>query len=354
MIPADLGAELSRAISAAIAAGELPPDAAGIDAAGTWRPPPDRDDASYATSLPFELAQVSGTAPTDIATDLAERLRETRGISAAEPTGGGYLTIAVTPEALAGLAVRIARAGADCARSTGLRGTTVPMPPLPDLAAAPTWPQAWREQAAALTGRLADAAGATFDRHLQRPARPGDPGPERRGPVLDAVAYAGADAVRYGLARALTSPSGPIEASTFVAANLADPYYAVSFACADSASTTRWAADLGLSRGEPDGPLAGLLSERAERELLWRLSWLAERVAGAARRRRPAELPRYLEETARAWLDCRESCPALPFGGRAAPHSAAGASARLWLAEATRTVLATGLDLVGVTPRDRL
>lgn len=354
MIPADLGAELSRAISGAVAAGELPQDAAGVSAAGTWRPPPDRDDASYATSLPFELAQLTGTAPNVIAALLAPRLRATKGISAAEPTGGGYLTITVTPEALAGLAVRMARAGADCARSTALRGTAVPMPPLPDLAAAPTWPQAWREQGAAVTGRLARAAGATFDQHLQRPAGPGDPGPERRGPVLEAVGYAGADAVRYGLARSLTSPPDDVEAKAFVAANLADPYYAVSFACADSASMTRWAADLGLSRGELDGPLAGLLDQRAERALLWQLSWLAEKVAGAARRRRPAELPRFLEEVARAWLDCRESCPALPFGGLAAPRSAAGISARLWLAEATRTVLATGLELVGVTPRDRL
>ena len=168
--------------------------------------------------------------------------------------------------------------------------------------------------------------------------------------MADAVAYAGADAVRYGLARALTEPAGDVGPDNFVKADLADPYYAVRFACADSASTLRWAADLGLSREEPDGPLAGLLDGPAEGALLWQLSWLAERVAGAARRGRPAELPRYLEETARAWLDCRESCPALPFGGRAAPGGAAGTSARLWLAEATATALGAGLDLVGIQP----
>ena len=105
------------------------------------------------------------------------------------------------------------------------------------------------------------------------------------------MAYAGADAVRYGLARALTEPAGEVGLDNFVKADLADPYYAVRFACADSASTLRWAADLGLSREEPDGPLAGLLGGRAEGALLWQLSWLAERVAGAARRRRPGELP---------------------------------------------------------------
>ena len=169
-----------------------------------------------------------------------------------------------------------------------------------------------------------------------------------------AVEYAGVDAVRYGLARALTEPAGEIKAYEFVAADLTDPYYTVLFGCADSASTLRWGADLGLHPGEPDRPLTGLLGQPAERALLWQLSWVAERVAGAARRRRPGELPRYLEETARAWLECRESCPALPFGGRAAPRSQAGISARLWLAAAARTVLSTGLELVGVTAAERL
>ena len=190
----------------------------------------------------------------------------------------------VTPDALASLAVRIARAGKDCARSTALRGATRPMPPLPDLAAASSWPEAWHGQADALAGRLAAAAGATSQEQPQRHSRPGHPRPERPGPVADAVAYAGVDAVRYGLARVLTDPAGEIGLDHFVRADLADPYYAVCFACADSASTLRWAADLGLSREEPDERLAGLLGGPAETALLGQLSWLAERVAGAARR----------------------------------------------------------------------
>jgi arginyl-tRNA synthetase len=172
--------------------------------------------------------------------------------------------------------------------------------------------------------------------------------------VAEAVEYAGVDAVRYGLAWALTEPAGEIKAYGFVAADLTDPYYSVRFACADSASTLRWGADLGIRLGEPDRPRTGLLDQPAERALLWQLSWVAERVAGAARRQRPGEWPRYLEETARAWLECRENCPALPFGGRSAPRSEAGISARLWLAAAARTVLATGLELVGVAPPERL
>jgi len=134
---------------------------------------------------------------------------------------------------------------------------------------------------------------------------------------------------------------------------LSNPAYAVSFAHADAASTLRWAADLGLARAEPDGQFPALLGEPAERALLGQLSWAGERVAGAARRGRPAELPRYLEQVAGVWLACREECPALPFGGRAAPRTTAGISARLWLAAATATVLAAGLRLAGIVPPDR-
>jgi arginyl-tRNA synthetase len=206
-----------------------------------------------------------------------------------------------------------------------------------------------------MAGRLAEAAGATmtdFERQGGAGHRP-PPGPGG-GPVARAVANAGADAVRYRLARTLPGRAHGEQAGSPVKSLLSDPYYSVSFAHADAASTLRWAADLGLARAQPDRGLAELLGEPPEVALLGELSWLAERVAGAARRDRPAELPRYLEQVAGAWLDCRERCPALPFGGRAAPREATGISARLWLAAATATVLATGLDLVGVAARDRL
>ncbi|HBW19783.1 MAG TPA: hypothetical protein DEH11_12615, partial [Actinobacteria bacterium] len=119
---------------------------------------------------------------------------------------------------------------------------------------------------------------------------------------------------------------------------------------ADAGAVRRWAGDLGLARTEADARLARLLAHPAERVLLDQLSWLPERIAGAARRGRPEEFPRYLESVAAAWLDCREACPALPFGGHAAPRDAAGRSARLWLAEAARTVLGTGLELIGIGP----
>ena len=106
---------------------------------------------------------------------------------------------------------------------------------------------------------------------------------------------------------------------------------------------------LGLCHGEPAGFRPRSLACRDELTLLGVISWLPERVAGAARRRHPHELTRYLEELAGAYLDVRETCPALPSGGMAAPRDTATASARLWLADAARTALGAGLMLLGVS-----
>ncbi len=88
----------------------------------------------------------------------------------------------------------------------------------------------------------------------------------------------------------------------------------------------------------------------AELALIGLLSWSGERIAAAARRRRPAELCAYLEQVAAAYLHCARECPALRYGGSAAPPDPAGpqAAARLELAAASRAVLAAGLRLAGV------
>src|SRR5262249_10929870 len=93
-----------------------------------------------------------------------------------------------------------------------------------------------------------------------------------------------------------------------------------------------------------------------ELAVLAALSWLPERVAAAARRRRPAELAACLEFIADSWLSCARSCPALPFGGREAPADAGGqlARARCELADAVRVALAAGLALLSVTAPARV
>jgi arginyl-tRNA synthetase len=98
----------------------------------------------------------------------------------------------------------------------------------------------------------------------------------------------------------------------------------------------RWAASRGTHTEQTEAALRCPPADQGEWALLDALSWLPERVATAARRKRPDEFARYLEELARAVL------AVLP------------GSDRLSLAAAARTGLAAGLDLLGVSAPDRL
>jgi arginyl-tRNA synthetase len=354
VITADLDAELLRSLHAMAEAGELP-DEAVLAPGGTWRPGAG-GPATYATSLPFEIARLAGRPPAEVAAALADRLAAAPWIDIAEPSGDGYLNLTVSADALASVARRIVAAGPTCARSEILRGTSARLRAWPDPAAAATWQQAWQEQADAMTGRLAEAAGASIGtrsgQELGVSTRRSHPA--ANSPVLAAVAYFGVSSVRYQLARTLPGRADQLDRLAGVRQREPDPYAAVQFAHADAASTLRWAADLKAGRDDPGDKLAAALAGDAERALLGVLSWLPVRVASAARRRRPDEVPRYLEEVAASWIACKQASPALPFGGAASAGDPAVMSARLLLAAAAAAVLGAGLALTGITARDRI
>ncbi len=320
--------------------------AAGLGGDPLLRPGP--APGSYASSLPFRLAR-PGQDPRDAAAAMAGRLAGEPWIAAAEVTGPGFLTVTVTHDTLAGLAVRIARAGPACAHSDALRGRTVPaVPPTGPgpLAAAPGWPQARAALAAQLTARLAAAAGATVFSDAERSCVPApDPLPAawpETGPFAAAVAYAGADAVRFALAR--MPPGGePPNVAVIARHVLANPAYAVRYAHAAAAAVLRWAAALGT---RPAGFTPRLLAEPGELALLDALSWLPERVAMAARRGRPDEFAGYLEELAARTIETMSTTRFTTLSSIS--------SERLWLADAARTGLAVGLGLLGIGAPSRL
>ena len=319
---------------------------------------------SYASSLPFRLAR-TGQDPRDLAAPLAARLAREPWVAAAQVTGPGFLTVTVTHDALAGLAVRIARAGPACAQSDALRGRTVPIPtpepPTMPITGAPGWPQARAALAAQLTARLAAAAGATLVFDPERPWLPAPaslpPALPGRGPVAEAAGYAGADAVRFTLARmppgdpAAESPAskspgsgGTAPQAAVIARHvLANPAYAVRYAYAAAAAVLRWAAALGT---RPAGFTPRLLAEPGELALLDALSWLPERVAVAARRGRPDEFAGYLEELAARTIGTISTTSFRTISRIS--------SERLWLADAARTGLAAGLGLLGIGAPSRL
>ena len=143
-------------ITAAVAAGELPQAAGMASPQGTWRPPPGAAPGCDPSSLPFRLAVGSGRGASDIAALLAAGLRGCGWISDASVTGHGYLTVTVTPGALASLAVRVSQADPACARSDALGGQRVSAPPEANLATAATWAQAHERLTAAVSVRLAE------------------------------------------------------------------------------------------------------------------------------------------------------------------------------------------------------
>jgi arginyl-tRNA synthetase len=435
-----LTGDLDRLLAAEISAARGPAD--GVTSAGTWRPAPPGSapgPGTYATPVAFRLAGGDAARAVRIAMTLAAALRRAGWVESATAFGG-YLTVTVTSDALAALAVRITEAGPACARGTPLAGRTVPAPPEPELATAADWAQARRQLSDSIVGRLAEAAGAHISRVPgsgaldQGAAVPGNPwqGPRREatserlltdenaargslgrgggvgastaaaspaaplpgaltshlairdsgpamvprreaGPVADALAFAGSWAIIFALASAAPGTAAapdPCAAAAHhlgnpaysgsavppglwaaAAHHLGNPAYAVRYAHAHAASALRQAADLGLRLGETAEFGPHLLAHPAERWLLDELSWLPERVAGAARRARPDVLTRYLERLAGAYFDCQEECPAMGPGVRT---DGPGAVARLWLAAAAGTALRAGLDLLGVDAPDRL
>jgi arginyl-tRNA synthetase len=293
---------------------------------------PGPDPGSYTSSLPFRISSQAAQA-------LAAKLTREPWINTADITGPGYLTVTVTRDALAGVAVRIARAGPACAASDALRGRTVPGPADTDLAAAPDWPSARAALAAQLTARLAATAGATIIFYAERSVVPP---PAPASPVPVAVAYAGRDAVRFALAR--MPPGGtPPDARVIARHVLGNPAYAVRYAHAAAAAVLRWAAALDT---QPAGFQPRLLTGPMELALLDALSWLPERVATAARRGRPDEFAGYLEELAARTIDTMSTTGFTTISRIS--------SERLWLADAARTGLAAGLGLLGVDAPERI
>ncbi len=74
-------------------------------------------------------------------------------------------------------------------------------------------------------------------------------------------------------------------------------------------------------------------------------------VATAAELREPHRVARYLEELAGTYHRFYDACRVLPHGDEEAGDLT---RARLWLCEATRTVLANGLRLLGVSAPERM
>jgi arginyl-tRNA synthetase len=175
---------------------------------------------------------------------------------------------------------------------------------------------------------------------------------KRAGTVVtieDLVDAIGVDAARYALARYSVDSPIDLDLDLWTRRSNDNPVFYVQYAHARIASLLRNAAELGIIRGDDFDP--GLLSHERENDLLKALGGFPKIVAGAAELREPHRVARYLEELATAYHKFYEACRVLPRGDEEATDLT---RARLWLVEATRTVFANGLDLLGVSAPERM
>jgi arginyl-tRNA synthetase len=177
---------------------------------------------------------------------------------------------------------------------------------------------------------------------------------KRAGTVVtleDFVDALGVDAARYALARYSSDSPIDIDIDLWTRATRDNPVYYVQYVAARTANVARNAADVGLTRGEPGDFHPELLSHEKENELLKALGEYPAVVASAAELREPHRVARYLEEVAGAYHRFYDKCRVLPLGDEPITDLQ---RARLWLNDATRTVIANGLGLLGVSAPERM
>lgn len=162
----------------------------------------------------------------------------------------------------------------------------------------------------------------------------------------------GVDALRYSLARYPADSPLVLDVAEITKQSNDNPVYYVQYAHARTCRMMANAADLGMELPGDDFD-AALLDHERDGELLRALAEYPRVVASAAELREPHRIARYLEDTASVfnkWYDTKE-CRMLPQGDE--PVSASNL-ARLVLVKATRTVIANGLDLLGVSAPERM
>jgi arginyl-tRNA synthetase len=177
---------------------------------------------------------------------------------------------------------------------------------------------------------------------------------KRAGNIItidDVVDWVGVDAARYSLARVPTDSTLTLDIDVLTSQTNENPVFYVQYAHARMSSVARNAAELGVDKGAAEDFKPELLATEWENQLLGRLGEFPRELAEAGEFRAPHRVARYLEELARDYHRFYDNCRILPRGDEEVTDLT---RARLWLAEATRTVVANGLGLLGVSAPERM
>jgi arginyl-tRNA synthetase len=173
---------------------------------------------------------------------------------------------------------------------------------------------------------------------------------KRAGNVItleDLVDAVGVDAARYQLARSSADSTLEIDLDLLTRASNENPVHYVQYAHARTANVVKNAAADGITL---DVFAPELLDAETETVLLTALGDFPRVVAQAAELHEPHRVARYLEELAGYFHRWYDNCRVIPPGDEPITDQN---RTRLWLDVATKTVLANGLRLLGVSAPDR-
>ncbi|MCD2196923.1 arginine--tRNA ligase [Actinomycetospora endophytica] len=174
---------------------------------------------------------------------------------------------------------------------------------------------------------------------------------KRAGTIItleDLVDAVGVDAARYTLTRSSVDQVLDIDLDLISKRTNENPVFYVQYAHARLCALARNATDLGVTAADPD---LSLLVEPREGDLIRTLGEFPRVLSSAAALREPHRVARYLEELAGAYHRFYDTCRVLPQGDeQPGPVN----TARLALCGATRSVLASGLGLLGVSAPSRM
>ncbi|WP_153396066.1 arginine--tRNA ligase [Ornithinicoccus halotolerans] len=176
---------------------------------------------------------------------------------------------------------------------------------------------------------------------------------KRRGNAIfltDLLEWIGSDPLRYSLARFPADSPLDLDGEQLRRRSNDNPVFYVQYAHARTCNVSRLAREDGVHPQEGFDP--ALLQHETESLLLAALGDFPRVVAQAAELREPHRVARYLEGLAGRFHKWYDECRVRPTAGETDVTDLH--RTRLWLNDATRQVLANGLDLLGVTAPERM
>jgi arginyl-tRNA synthetase len=165
--------------------------------------------------------------------------------------------------------------------------------------------------------------------------------------VDDLIDEVGKDAFRYTMLRFALDTPIEFDVEAVTRQSMDNPVYYVQYAHARIASVIRQAGEVGFVPAPVEEADLGLLGHPMEAALLRQLAAYEELVVVAANQRAPHRLTRYAEDLAAAFHRFYAEC-------RVLTDDHALSSARWWLLQSTRRVLANTLGLIGVDAPERM